>query len=349
MINYTLLQETSKLLFVAALRPVQGDRFQPTGFAEIGAAVYTRPDVGTNTGTQMLLVESAQSIANRLEKTCLDGDGPHLDPALQGLPYVVARLKGPEVDDIETSSLVEAHRLGSPYILYSGFADVLRAEMSYTTKGQVSWGKIYPVFFKYDPNSLIHGVFLALLGDGRVRVARALSGFIEAENVKPVASGGVKNSSVDPKGEIQTEKAKSGVFSNVPYSRTEYVASQIKAFFNLDLSQIRSYGLNPPATQLLIALSLLKIRRFLDSDLRLRTACNLEVVGEVKTCSPNGLTLPTSEELLPEVQRLIGECKPYFSDPAVKIIDVPVKRVRKESKKTAASSLAEGEASVDNS
>ena len=64
-----------RLLMHANLKPVQGDRFQPTGFADLGAAVYERPD-----GTRMLLVESAQSIANRLEDTCLAGDGPDIAP-----------------------------------------------------------------------------------------------------------------------------------------------------------------------------------------------------------------------------------------------------------------------------
>jgi CRISPR-associated protein Csb1 len=55
------LDSAPRLLMHADLKPVQGDRFQPTGFADLGAAVYERPD-----GTRMLLVESAQSMANRL-------------------------------------------------------------------------------------------------------------------------------------------------------------------------------------------------------------------------------------------------------------------------------------------
>ena len=53
-----------RVLLEADLVPMQGQRFQPTGFADLGAAVYTLPD-----GTRMLLVESAQSMANRLEQT----------------------------------------------------------------------------------------------------------------------------------------------------------------------------------------------------------------------------------------------------------------------------------------
>ena len=59
-----------RILVEADLVPVQGQRFQPTGFADLGAAVYTLPD-----GTRMLLVESAQSMANRLEKTIVTADG----------------------------------------------------------------------------------------------------------------------------------------------------------------------------------------------------------------------------------------------------------------------------------
>src|SRR6185312_6915145 len=106
--NLNSLDSVPRLLLEADLRPVAGDRFQPTGFADLGAAEYKLPD-----GPSMLLVESAQSVANRLEKTCLDGDGPLLDPALSGLPYVVVELEG---IGKTTSSLVEAHRIASPYI-----------------------------------------------------------------------------------------------------------------------------------------------------------------------------------------------------------------------------------------
>lgn len=333
--NYQVLMNESRLLLQAQLRPVQGDRFQPTGFADIGAAQYQLPEENGKSATQMLLVESAQSVANRLEKTCIDGDGPYLDPELQGLPYVVAHLKGDGVGEIVTSSLVEAHRLGSPFFLKdAGFTETLSKEMKYSQKGQINWKDVYKTFFKYDVNCLIHGVFLSLLGDGRVRIPRALSGFIEAEDVRPAQSGGVKNSPVDPKGEIQVDVSKNeqGIYSNVPYSRMEFVARKITAYFNLDTQQIRSYGLSESATHLLIALALLKVRRFLDSDLRLRTACILEC-ADLKATRPDGFSLPEEAELLAEVKRLIAACKGEFANPAVTETQVPVKKVSKEDKK----------------
>jgi CRISPR-associated protein Csb1 len=349
MIDYTQLMKSSRLLLEAPVRPVQSDRFQPTGFADIGPAVYKRPGENGEAGTQMLLVESAQSIANRLEKTCLDGDGPHIDPELKGIPYVVARLKEPKADEIVTSSLVEPHRLGSPYFLRTDFADTLSKEMGYSQKGQLDWKKIYSTLFKYDPNCLIHGVFLSLLGDGRIRVARALTGFIEAENAREAVSGGVKNSPVDPKGEIQVDNGKqeSGVYSNVPYSRIEFVASNITAYFNLDTLQIGSYGLGEAATQLLIALSLLKVRRFLASNLRLRTACIFDLAGEVRITRPDGVQLPSEAELLAEVKRLISVCTGQFADPAVTEKTVAVKRTTKTQKQSTTEQIEQlDEASV---
>ena len=327
--NLTPLNNIPRILLEADLAPVAGNRFQPTGFADLGAAEYSLPDADR---TKMLLVESSQSVANRLERTCLDGDGPGIDPALNGLPYVVAELDGAGASQ-RTSSLVEAHRIGSPYFLLNkGFGDTLVKEMDYNPKQPLNWPKIYATLFKYDTNSLVHGVFLSLLEGGRVRSPRAVTGFIEARNVVRVVSGGVKNSPVDPTGKTQVADVKgtteSGVYSNVPYARVEYVADEIKAYFNLDLSLIRGFRLGDDATKLLIALSLLKIRRFLDTSLRLRTACDLQLQA-VRTTSPVDFTLPPEADLLSAVQAGIQACAPQFAKPAVTVLKTKVKIVDK--------------------
>jgi CRISPR-associated protein Csb1 len=327
--DLTQLTNEPRLLLEADLAPVAGDRFQPTGFADLGAAEYKLPD---ERGTQMLLVESAQSVANRLEKTCVDGDGPEIDPAFEGLPYVAGELTGAPEGTIRTSSLVEAHRLGSPYFLLNKeFQAKLTAEMVYNPKRPLNWKKIYATLFRYDPNSLVHGVFLSLLEGGRVRTPRAVTGFIEARDVERVVSGGVKNSPIDPKGELQVADAKAGekgVYSNVPYARVEYVAREIKAYFNIDLALIRGYGLGAEATELLTALALLKTRRFLGAQLRLRTACDLKVVGDVRATAPAGYSIPAEDALLETVQRGIRACAPLFADPRVTVIRTPVKVVK---------------------
>ena len=65
------------------LKPIQGDRFQTTGFPDLGPARYQLHD-----GTEMLLVESSQSVANRLEAVCWDDAAGDLVKSLTGLPYV---------------------------------------------------------------------------------------------------------------------------------------------------------------------------------------------------------------------------------------------------------------------
>lgn len=335
--DLTPLHRTPRLLLQANLEPACSVRFQPTGFADLGAAEFKAPD-----GTSMLLVESAQSVANRLEKTCLAGDGPDLAPELEGLSYVAATLLSSDTT-VRTTSLVEAHRIGSPYFLLNkDFKATLIKEMAYDPKRLLDWKKIYAALFRYDINSLVHGVFLALLDGGRARVPRALTGFIEASGVERVVSGGVKNSPVDPTGELQvagSEGGEKGVYSNVPYARVEYVAKEIKAWFNLDLSLIAGFGLPDEAAELIIALSLLKVRRFLSAHLRLRTACDLRLVGDVVATAPEGFVLPGEEALLQHVQRGIVACASYFNAPPVHELKTPVKTAK--SKKDVASSGAD--------
>jgi CRISPR-associated protein Csb1 len=42
--NFTALKDQPRLLLKAALKPIQGTRFQPTGFPDLGAATYDGPD-----------------------------------------------------------------------------------------------------------------------------------------------------------------------------------------------------------------------------------------------------------------------------------------------------------------
>ena len=82
-LDLSALAHAPRLLLRAKLKPLQGTRFQPTGFPEIGAAQYEGPD-----GTPMLLVESAQSMANRMEAVCWDKVADDWVEPLKGLPVI---------------------------------------------------------------------------------------------------------------------------------------------------------------------------------------------------------------------------------------------------------------------
>jgi CRISPR-associated protein Csb1 len=324
-INYEALKTEPRLLMEAKLKPLQGHRFQPTGFADLGPARYTLPD-----GTEMLLVESVQSVANRMELACWDLTTDDLIGDLKGLPYI--RVKQSSGNGTLTNSVLEAHRINSPYILESGDKRVferLKQDTASMEKGAVDIRALAKLILKYDPNAVIHGVFLAKsdLAGGRLRLPRLLSGFIEASDVGPAESGGVKNDRVDPSGDT-----KQG-FGNVPFHRTEFVAKEIKAYFNLDLALLRGYGLGDDATKLLIALSLFKVRRFLSTGLRLRTACDLEMVGDVTATRPNGFQIADENALLDECKQLIGACKRLFADPPITEVEwKPNKKQAKDKK-----------------
>ena len=295
--DFTALQETPRLLIEAELQPLQGTRFQPTGFPNLGAATYQTPD-----GTDMLLVESVQSIANRLEAVCWDEVADDWVTPLRGLPLV----KVVDKDNKPlTNSVLEAHRLNSPYIANSDwFEQTLKKEIDHSKDCPVDMrGKVFPVLLKYDPNSLIHGIFLEKIA-GVIRSPRVLSGFIEAQNVRIASSGGVKNDRVKP--EKDKDRSTSEGYANVPFARDEYSAQKIIAYFNLDLAQIRAFGLGEEVEHLLIALSLFKIRKFLATGLRLRTACDLALGAITVTCPEQGFTLPELSKLEEDLPDLIA-------------------------------------------
>lgn len=340
-IDYDKLKDAPRLLLEATLKPLQGHRFQPTGFADLGPARYTLPD-----GTEMLLVESAQSTANRMELACWDAAAQDLISDLRGIPYI--RIVGGSGRHL-SNSLLEAHRINSEYVMKDArritttngqqkiadmtFNEEFAKEIGYEKDGRVDWKKFHKGLLKYDPNSLIHGCFLEEIG-GRLRTVRSLSGFIEASGIRVAESGGVKHNIVQP--ELK------GGEGNVPFHRTEFTG-EIKAYFNLDLALLRGYGLATEEEngkldewkkkdetsrgerpfvfstpeKFLIALSLFKVRRFLSTGLRLRTACDLEINGDLAVMRPNGLAIPDEKSLLEDCKTLIEESKSVFADPAI--------------------------------
>jgi CRISPR-associated protein Csb1 len=288
MLDLLKLKTSNRLLLTVPLKPVQGDRFQPTGFPSLGAATYQTK------GGKKLLVESTQSMANRLETTCWDTANNVPVTALAGISHVTVTRKGKFLTD----SMLEAHRINSPYLLEGKdrtFFNGLKSELGGLEEGPIDRKKLAEALLKFDVGSLIHGVFLAKkdLAGGRLRIARALSAFIEASNAEVAASGGVKNDHVNPSGDT-----KAG-FGNVPFARDEFVADKIECHINLDLAQIRGYGLGEKAETLLVLLALHRVRRLLDGDLRLRTACDLEPIDRdnIVATRPTGFTLPSLAEL----------------------------------------------------
>ncbi len=295
------LREEFRLVLKAKLRPVAGSSFQPTGFPDLGPAGFDRPGPDGQVD-KALLVESVQSLANRLEDIAWNAEGNKPAGPLAPLPYIEVRSKGG--GDFLTSSRLEPHRLAGAYIRSSKIDGkdgdewlIGRTEMQ---EGRpLDWRALYASIFELDPLCLIHGVFFSSpkwKSFGNPKIRRAVTAVIEAHGVRPVVSGGVKRDDVNPtKGE---SRGSSEGFGFVPFGRTEYTADEIELSAVVDLEQIRGYGLDDDATDLLTAIALWEIRSLLDRPLRLRTACDLELVdGEPTIVRPDGWELPSAADL----------------------------------------------------
>lgn len=130
-----------------------------------------------------------------------------------------------------------------------------------------NWWTIYQTIFKYDPNSLIHGVMFA---KEQIKLSRLLTAHHEAFGAARVGSSGVK---FDRLGKT---------LSGQPiFAVDEETAHEIRATFIFDLALLRSYGRNGKGLQyqqkkLLLGLALWKIKQLLRMPFRFRTQCYLQ-------------------------------------------------------------------------
>ncbi|MGH3305448.1 MAG: type I-G CRISPR-associated RAMP protein Csb1/Cas7g [Streptosporangiaceae bacterium] len=300
-----------RTLIKADLTPLAGARFQPTGFPDLGAAEFDGPD-----DTRSLLVESAQSMANRLEATTWDEAHADQPEELAALPYVRIISRDGE---FLSSSRLEAHRLASAYIMEGIVGtevgeDWIRDRLGLAAGQPLDYRAVARGCFRLDPVSLVHGVFFARKGTKskpwpwQPKIARAVTSFIEAYQVRPVVSGGVKRDVVI--NEVAAGDTARG-YGTVPHHRVEYTAEKITAYFAIDHAQFRSYGLSDAATALLEALADFEIGSLLDGGLRLRTACDLivrDVVG----------VRPDTQDAASRVSKLAADCSAEL-DPVTEV------------------------------
>lgn len=114
-------------------------------------------------------------MANRLETVCWDGAARQVVAPLDGISYVNVEQDGAFL----TTSLLEAHRPNSPYILESkdrSFFETLQAQTNVLEKKPVDFQLLAKILMKYDCNCLLHGCFVAKkeLAGGRLKMPRPL-------------------------------------------------------------------------------------------------------------------------------------------------------------------------------
>lgn len=301
------LEHEPRLILDVQLSPAVGSAIQPTGFPDLGPAEFERPLAGDGGLQRALLVESVQSVGNHLEATGWDRDGQQPAAPLSQLPYVDVR---DDQSRFLTSSRLEPHRLAGAYVKNASVdgkvvGDWMIEQLKVEAGIPLDWRKVYAALFQLDPLCLLHGVFFSdprWSRFGNPKVRRAITGVIEAHDVKPLVSGGVKRDDVNPT--AQDGRGAAEGYGFVPFGRTEYTAREILLTLSLDIEQIRGYGLGETETALLVDVALWEIRSLLDRPLRLRTACDLLVNdGGIRARRPQGWSLPSRDELTQRIER----------------------------------------------
>jgi CRISPR-associated protein Csb1 len=183
-------------------------------------------------------------------------------------------------DGKEQESTIPAHWEGIK------FRDRLRRDFSITEikKDKTyfvhpeDWWTIYQTIFRYDPNSLVHGVMFA---KEQIKISRLLTAHLEAFGAARVGRSGVK-----------FDRLGKTISGQPIFSVDEETAREIRATFILDLALLRSYGrgdrgLNEAQKRLLLELALWKVQQLLRQPFRYRTQCHL-ACSHVEISTENG-------------------------------------------------------------
>lgn len=302
------LLKHDRVIIEASLELASGSYFQPTGFPDIGACIFV-----DKAGRRRCLVESEQSMANRLEAVCMQPPGTWRAPFAGKLPILrVVDASG----ELLATNLTEPHRLSSSYVLEgtlgngSKLQDVLRERLGVSTDGK-RWpldkrSELSRVVFALDPAAMLHGFqFMAWSAVG-LRQQRLLHARMEAvlAGDTDVHYGMVKVDAIEPESSSQKMGNKGQIIAH----KARLVPDSISATFEIDVMGLRERRLvaedtkaNSAPQKFLLALALWKIRQFLadqpafdartgqvERSLRLRSDCSLMCSGVAYRTQSNG-------------------------------------------------------------
>ena len=327
-----LMTTTRRHWYDVELTPIGASSFQPTGFPDIGAATF-RPLDEKGNRVDGLLVESVQSMANRLEDTAWDKATNQPVAEIARLPWVRVVRNG--TGEFLTSSRLEAHRLASAFIREADLdgkpmLDVIGERLGLRSDTPLSYPSMAAAVARLDPFCLVHGVFFShKQWLGQPKFLRAVSGVIEAYDVEPLVSGGRKADRVRHQLGEDSGGTSEG-YGSVPFHRTEWTAKRIRASFVIDAQLLRSYGLPEPVTSLLETIAQWEIRTLIEGGMRLRTACDLEPTGEPVT--RKGTPLPSAEELDQRLAELVSASASFLGDAVPTTVEWPSKSTKKSEK-----------------
>jgi CRISPR-associated protein Csb1 len=284
-----------RVIITAKLTLANGAFLQPTGFPDIGSCIYTDGD-----GKRRCLVESEQSMANRLESVSMKSPGHWVDE-LKHVPVI-------EVHDANNvllaTNLTEPHRIASSYVMEgklngSDVKTMLADKIGLSGDNGASWPLdkrhcLEKLVFALDPAALLHGFQFVQWKFVGLRQTRLLSARLECvlADEPEVHYGMVKFDLIEPSS--QGEGTNKGQ-SIAAKSRVVAAKDGITATFDIDLLGLKSLALDEPQKKFLLALALWKIGALLSNKasfdarsrqtspaLRLRADCYLSCAETVE-------------------------------------------------------------------
>jgi CRISPR-associated protein Csb1 len=288
--------------------------FVPAGYVDVGHSVIRDPA----TGQTLVMVDSAQSIANHLEATILKGDGAVID-GLEAMPYVRLSITDPTGRTRITSSLELPHRLASGWICKS---KVLKPFQEALAEDILDNG-LAAATFRRCPNSLLHGVFysqLAGLDPNIAKSPRLLTAEVTASNSQTINDGGVAKDPLFPSGDgfdvegLVGAKAKAAEVGAgyIPFRHQAFRAETIQLSIYLAEGRINRLQIPESARHVLRLLAFFKLSTLLAAPLDLRSHCVLQA-----TQIPSELSQPA--EMLQQLQAALHTCQRegLFNDPPI--------------------------------
>lgn len=288
------LYQEEYVLIRAFLKLKNGDFLQPTGFPDIGPCIYRGKD-----GRYHCLIESEQSMSNRLEAVCLKSPGIWVDD-LRGLPLIT--VTGETTEALLATNLTEPHRIASSYILESILEiPPYKLEIKKIFErmiGLQNGGAIWPLdrradlenlVFALDPAALLHGFQFVQWKFVGLRQTRLIHARLEATLPADydVHYGLVKFDAIEPDAMQRNQKHTNK--GQTIAAKSRIVPKEITATFEIDVLGLKSLSLDEEKKKFLLGLGLWKIGAFLSDkpsfdprsretrpSLRLRADCHLE-------------------------------------------------------------------------
>lgn len=201
------------------------------------------------------------------------------------------------------------------------------------------WWDVFKTIFRYDPNTLVHGV---MFPQWQIKIPRVLTAHLEAFGAGRVDRAGVK---FDRLG-----KTTSG---QPIFAVDDATAREIRATFILDVALVRSFGrqkgsdtvgLTDKQKEFLIALALWKIQKLLDRPFRFRSGCHLRCVS-LKNTGGEDIELNVH---IKEAIKAVREEK-GFAEPPITDIYWPSEELYREPEEERQPEASENEESGDES